>query len=230
MSFMGLKCWTKGEHQISKLQLQLVYVHCTRYEIPSVLWRQSMPIAITHFSHFPRQTWRQLPKSHIAACITYIFATILYWGNIPTCWNSTICCNSTNTVTICCNTYKFAVLQHCKTAAMQKLQSPGARTVRSVWAGPSTVGKANACYGGLRSDETNMLCNFSSFTFTLDQDMYAWKKWLPCQIQMLSDYFVCCAISRLWIFIQIPKQFVSAHLFWNFARAAEPCCVENFLN
>ena len=67
---MGLKCWTKGEHQISKLQLQLVYVHCTRYEIPSVLWRQSMPIAITHFSHFPRQTWRQLPKSHIAACIT----------------------------------------------------------------------------------------------------------------------------------------------------------------
>ena len=82
-----------------------------------------------------------------------------------------------------------------KTAAMQKLQSPGARTVRSVWAGASTVGKANACYGGLRSDETNMLCNSSSFTFTLDQDMYAWQKWLPCQIQMLSDYFVCCKIA-----------------------------------
>ena len=65
-------------------------------------------------------------------------------------------------------------LQYCSIAKlMQKLQSPGARIVRSVWAGASTVGKANACYGGLRSDETNMLCNFSSFTFTLDQDMYA---------------------------------------------------------
>ena len=77
----------------------------------------------------------------------------------------------------------YNMLQHLQVCSIVALQNCSnaktsitwctARTVRSVWAGPSTVGKANACYGGLRSDETNMLCNFSSFTFTLDQDMYA---------------------------------------------------------
>ena len=55
-------------------------------------------------------------------------------------------------------------LQYCSIAKlMQKLQSPGARIVRSVWAGASTVGKANACYGGLRSSEqAGTTCGASS--------------------------------------------------------------------
>ena len=111
--FTGSKCWTKGRlkvHQISKLQLLLECV-CVLHWVWNSISLMEAEHAITHFSHFPRQTWRQLPKSHIGACITYLFATILYWGNIPTCYNSTY------TVTICCNT--VAALQVCSIVALQ---------------------------------------------------------------------------------------------------------------
>ena len=52
----------------------------------------------------------------MGASFTYLFATILYWGNIPTCCNSTICCKSTLYI------YCYNMLQHLQICSIVSLQ------------------------------------------------------------------------------------------------------------
>ena len=206
MSFMGLKCWTKGEHQISKLQLQLECV-CVLHSVWNSISLMEAEHANCHHSLLTLPSANLAATSKVAhSCMHHIYLcnniVLREYSNMLKQYNML-------------QQYKhcYNMLQHQQVCSIVALQNCSNAKTSITWCTLRPV-----CLGGTKHCGQSK-CMLWRIEEWWDQyvvqlqflHLHTWSRYVclkematlpnPDVVRLFCLLQDCCAISRLWIFI-----------------------------